>query len=61
MVAATLPPPHTDSIVADLVELAGEHSGRMVATEWHGSLGWTRFLGCKRWAGPRAGSDDPAS
>ena len=46
MVGATRPPPHTDSADADLVELAGEHAGRMVAAEWHGPLGWTRF----RWS-----------
>src|SRR5262245_51576142 len=33
---------------ADLQRLAGAHPGRWVAAEWLGSLGWTRFLWCKK-------------
>jgi hypothetical protein len=33
---------------ADVQRLAGEHRGRCVAAEWLGSLGWTRFLWCRR-------------
>jgi hypothetical protein len=33
---------------ADVQRLADEHRGRFVAAEWLGSLGWTRFLWCRR-------------
>ncbi len=33
---------------ADVQRLAGEHDGRLVAAEWLGPLGWTRFLWCRR-------------
>jgi hypothetical protein len=33
---------------ADLQRLAEEHRGRLVAAEWFGSLGWTRFLWGRR-------------
>jgi hypothetical protein len=33
---------------ADLQRLAAEHSGRCVAAEWLGPLGWTRFLWCRK-------------
>ncbi len=42
------PEPTGTRLHADLAELAAEHSGRMVAAEWHGPLGWTRFLWSKR-------------
>ena len=29
---------------ADLRRLSAEHPGRRLAAEWHGPLGWTRFL-----------------
>jgi hypothetical protein len=29
---------------ADLQRLSEEHTSRYVAAEWHGPLGWTRFL-----------------
>ena len=32
----------------DLQELATEHVGSMLAAEWFGPLGWTRFMWCKR-------------
>ena len=32
----------------ELQKLAGEHPGALVAAEWHGPLGWTRFLWCSR-------------
>ena len=32
----------------DLQQLAVEHAGRTVAAEWLGSLGWTRFLWCRK-------------
>ena len=32
----------------DLQTLAQEHQGKMVAAEWLGSLGWTRFLWCRK-------------
>jgi hypothetical protein len=37
---------------AEIDRLAGEHSGRLVAAEWLGPLGWTRFLWCRE---PRSG------
>jgi hypothetical protein len=33
---------------ADLQRLAAQHPGRCVAAEWLGSLGWTRFLWCRK-------------
>jgi hypothetical protein len=33
---------------ADVQRLAAEHRGHFVAAEWLGSLGWTRFLWCRR-------------
>jgi hypothetical protein len=33
---------------ADLQRVAGEHPGRLVAAEWLGKLGWTRFLWCRK-------------
>jgi hypothetical protein len=33
---------------ADLPALAAEHPGRLVAGEWMGPLGWTRFVWCCR-------------
>ena len=33
---------------ADVHSLAEEHNGRYIAAEWLGSLGWTRFLWCRR-------------
>jgi hypothetical protein len=27
---------------------AERHRGRCIAAEWHGTLGWTRFLWCRR-------------
>jgi hypothetical protein len=33
---------------ADLQRLAAEHPGRLVAAEWLGRLGWTRFLWCRK-------------
>jgi hypothetical protein len=33
---------------ADLPELANEHHGRLLAGEWQGPLGWTRFVWCRR-------------
>ena len=33
---------------ADVQRLAGEHRGRLVAAEWLGPLGWTRFLWCRQ-------------
>jgi hypothetical protein len=33
---------------ADLQQLAARHRGRHVAAEWLGSLGWTRFLWCRK-------------
>jgi hypothetical protein len=33
---------------ADLQRLATQHAGRCIAAEWLGSLGWTRFLWCKK-------------
>jgi hypothetical protein len=35
-------------IHADLQRFAAEHPGRQVAVEWLGSLGWTRFLWCRK-------------
>lgn len=36
---------------ADVQRLADEHRSHLVAAEWLGPLGWTRFLWCRR--GPR--------
>lgn len=33
---------------ADLQALAQEHHGRTIAAEWQGSLGWVRFLWCRK-------------
>jgi hypothetical protein len=33
---------------AEVQRLAREHAGSVVAAEWLGPLGWTRFLWCKR-------------
>jgi hypothetical protein len=33
---------------AELQRLATEHPGDCVAAEWHGVLGWTRFLWCRK-------------
>ncbi len=33
---------------ADLPTLAAEHPGRVVAGEWQGTLGWMRFVWCRR-------------
>jgi len=33
---------------ADVQRLANEHRGRFIAAEWLGSLGWTRFLWCRK-------------
>jgi hypothetical protein len=33
---------------ADLQHFAAEHTGQMIAAEWRGMLGWTRFLWCRR-------------
>ena len=35
-------------IHADLQRFAAEHRGRQVAVEWLGTLGWTRFLWCRK-------------
>jgi hypothetical protein len=32
----------------DLQRLAREHTGELLAAEWLGPLGWTRFLWCRR-------------
>ena len=42
------PEPTGTRLHGDLQELAAENTGKMVAAEWHGPLGWTRFLWCKR-------------
>jgi hypothetical protein len=42
------PEPTGTRLHSDLQELATEHVGGMVAAEWFGPLGWTRFLWCKR-------------
>jgi hypothetical protein len=33
---------------ADVQRLAAEHRGDLVAAEWLGPRGWTRFLWCRR-------------
>jgi hypothetical protein len=33
---------------ADLQKLAAQNGGRYVAAEWLGTLGWTRFLWCRK-------------
>jgi hypothetical protein len=35
-------------IHADLQRFAAQHPGRQVAVEWLGTLGWTRFLWCRK-------------
>ena len=42
------PEPTGTRLHTDLQELATEHVGVMLAAEWLGPLGWTRFLWCKR-------------
>jgi hypothetical protein len=33
---------------AEIQKQAAAHPGRVVAAEWLGNLGWTRFLWCKK-------------
>jgi hypothetical protein len=33
---------------AEVQRLAAEHAGELVAAEWAGPLGWTRFLWCRK-------------
>jgi hypothetical protein len=33
---------------AEIQKQAAAHLGRYVAAEWNGTLGWTRFLWCKK-------------
>jgi hypothetical protein len=33
---------------AEVQRLAQEHAGELVAAEWAGPLGWTRFLWCRK-------------
>jgi hypothetical protein len=33
---------------AEIQKQAAAHPGRLVAAEWLGNLGWTRFLWCKK-------------
>jgi hypothetical protein len=33
---------------ADIEKRAGQHPGKFLAAEWFGSLGWTRFLWCRK-------------
>jgi hypothetical protein len=33
---------------AEVQRLAAEHTGEVVAAEWAGPLGWTRFLWCRK-------------
>jgi hypothetical protein len=33
---------------AEVQRLAGDHAGEVVAAEWLGPLGWTRFLWCRK-------------
>ena len=32
----------------EVQRLAAEHRGKLVAAEWLGSLGWVRFLWCRK-------------
>jgi hypothetical protein len=32
----------------ELQKLAAQHPGRLIAAEWEGPLGWTRFLWCRK-------------
>ena len=32
---------------AEIERVAAQHPGKYVAVEWHGPLGWTRFLWCR--------------
>jgi hypothetical protein len=32
---------------AEIEKVAAQHPGKCVAVEWHGPLGWTRFLWCR--------------
>jgi hypothetical protein len=32
---------------AEIEKVAAQHPGKYVAVEWHGPLGWTRFLWCR--------------
>jgi hypothetical protein len=32
---------------SELPKQAAAHPGRVVAAEWHGPLGWTRFAWCR--------------
>jgi hypothetical protein len=39
---------------ADLQRCAEEYPGRVVAAEWEGPLGWTRFMWCMKERGSNA-------
>ena len=49
-VLAEFTPPDVrgSKVHAELQRLAGDHPGKLVAAEWLGPLGWTRFLWCRR-------------
>ena len=44
----TPPAVRGSKVHAELQRLAAEHPGKLVAAEWLGPLGWTRFLWCRR-------------
>ena len=47
-VLAEVPGDEARKVHEDIQRLAAQHPGRVVAAEWLGPLGWTRFLWCRK-------------
>jgi hypothetical protein len=47
-VLAEYPGEEARKVHQEVQRLAVEHPGRVVAVEWLGPLGWTRFLWCRK-------------
>jgi hypothetical protein len=47
-VLAEVPGDEARKVHEDIQRLAAQNPGRVVAAEWLGPLGWTRFLWCRK-------------
>jgi hypothetical protein len=47
-VLAEYPGEQARKVHEDIQRQAAQHPGRVVAAEWQGPLGWTRFLWCRK-------------
>jgi hypothetical protein len=47
-VLAEYPGEEARKVHQEVQRLAAEHPGQVVAVEWLGPLGWTRFLWCRK-------------